>query len=250
MGRGSYRRRRYGAVLLILLATLSIQFVYPETALAHHRSYLGRQITVDNYGVAARIGTTNPYVQSGHASWELIRSATYSMSTNRMVQIGWGKGTVCGGAPGPRVFWEYYNPQLSGNGGYRNGCFTGSNPHGDNDYYIESNGSYWCYGFNGQCVQTVYSSTVGLYDATLITAYGETTHTSSNVEMGGAGSSNAIYFSNIKYKPTASATPSQWNYVTTAGGSYVPCPESPCPYGMGFNFAATVLYVYNWTSGY
>ncbi len=193
-----------------------------------------------NYGSAATIGTSDPYVGSDY-SFEFIRSATYS-PIQRHVQTGWIKWGYCNSG-NVAVFWEYYDGS-----NYVNSCTTYS-PSGDKDYYNEYDGNtgYWCHGYQGYCIRSELSTTVGFSQGSVVTAYGETSQPSTYVQMGGPSSSQAVYISNIKYKPGPTTSPPNWGYVKTSGDSYLSCNASPCPYGYGSGFAATVLYTYNWT---
>lgn len=233
------RHWHYGLVIMLATAAFAIQLSTPTPTLADHNSWRGRHVGITNYGSGATIGTSDPYVGSW-ASFEFIRTAADDGS---MVQIGWSKQPACG--PSPSVFWEHYTPNL----GYRNACGEYF-PTGDKDYYNEYDGNtgYWCLGYQGYCLHSEPASYLNFTAGSALTAYGETTHTSSSVQMGGPSQSQAVYISNIKYKPYSTAPPSAWNYVKTAGSSYLGCGEpNDCPYGYGYGFAATVLYTYNWT---
>lgn len=230
-------RSRFG--FLGVLALIGSQLAFPNVAFANH-AFRGRQVNVVNYGSGATIGTSDPYV-GGEYSFELIRSATYD-PIQRHVQTGWMKWAYCPGGT-VSVFWEYFDGT-----NYINKCTT-YHPIGDQDYYNEYDGTtlYWCHGYQGFCVNSERWTDVGFNTATVVTAYGETSLSSSLVQMGGPTAGQAVYISNIKYKPGSTTPPAGWGYIKTSGASYGSCGASPCPYGYNWGFAATVLYTYNWT---
>src|SRR5579875_1023259 len=241
----SFPRRWHVCLAIVLAATLlGLQALSTADTKADSsaRSFRGQEIGQSNYGSGAVIGTSQPYT-GGHSSFELIRSANYVPGGQSMVQTGWTMQPACGNKTA--VFWEYANPAI----GYVNSCTT-YYPTGDKSYYNEYDGNtgYWSHGYQGYVIHSELASQTSFAQASVVTAYGETDSTSKNVQMGGPTSSQAIYLSNIKYKPGTTTPPSGWNYIKTAGNSYATCGDSPCPYGYNWGFAATVLYTYNWTN--
>lgn len=222
----------YRAVVVILAIGLAV-----VPALAFAIDWRGRVVNQTNYGSGATIGTSNPSVGTSY-SFEFIMSRITSPE-QRFIQTGWIKKSSCGSSP--RLFVENYKDT----GGYNNQCLMQYAPSGDNDYYQEYDGNtgYWCHGYNGICVQSKLASTVvGFSTGTTLAAYGEANTRAA--QMGGPSESLAVWITNVKYKPTSTA--SQWNYIQSTGSDNGTCPAT-CPYDYRYGLAATVLYTYNWT---
>lgn len=236
------RRWHLGTIAILVLAAVSVQLSVPQPVAASHGSSLGRSIGQTNYGAAALMGTTNPSVGS-YRSGETIKARRGTGGTLGYIGSGWSKSSSCGSTP--KVSWQ----RETSTGLFTRGCNTSLTPSGDKNYYVEHNGAnlYWYAGYEGMVIMSVSYQTMGWTAATRILAFGYTSHTSSTVQLGGASPPQAIYISNIKYKPGSNSTPSQWQFVKTAGSSISTCPELSCPYGHSYGFASTVLYVYNWT---
>jgi hypothetical protein len=223
---------------MIAAAAMLLYVLLPLTTEA--ADFRGRRVTVSNYGSGARMGIRDPYVGS-HASFELIQSRIYSPSA-RFIQTGWSRQTACG--VHSSVFVEVYNPP-NNPGGYTNRCNLYF-PAGDADYYQEYDGNtgYWCHGYQGYCIESRYAATgVGFANASHISVYGETSNRAA--QMGGPNQSQAIWLTNVKYKP---ASTGGWNWATSSLGSssYGSCPPT-CPYGYSWGYAANTLYTYDWT---
>lgn len=229
------------------------------------RCFLGRAINVANYGNVAQIGTASPFVNSGGLSTMLVQSRSGSI----FIQTGWDKQDNTSGHVW--ALWESVNPArcppISPPPGceYSNGhydpTFGSGSITGDNNYYNDYNGTYWCHGFGGTpCFKYEYPGYpdyVGMGSSPqpgTIAYYGETRFTTD--QMGGANSSNAIYVLNPRYKTTTNGSFS--SYVTTPGNSYASstsrhesgggnCGYAPCPYDYGWDFPASVLDIYIWT---
>lgn len=204
----------------------------------------GRRIQLQVWGDD---GTSQPYTLS-YASFELIQSRSIT-TRERFVQTGWPRQDPCGSTT--FVFWESYNPDRGTP--YINKCREYF-PTGDKDYYNEHDGSpgtyYWCNGYQGTVLHCEYATSTGFVTANKIVAYGEaSSHPPSvHVVMGNVGRSQALWLTNIKYKVNQTGT--LWNYVqsgTGAGRSYAACNYDPCPYFHSYSYAASVLWVFNYS---
>lgn len=228
------------------------------------RCFRGRAINVGNFGTVAQMGTTNPNVPAGHVSFMLVQSR----SGNLFIQTGWEKQDNTNGHV--RVLWESYNPArcVPGNNGpncaYHNGAFdptgVGGDVTGDNNYYVDYDGTSWCHGFGSSfCFKqeypggTVQLDLVGMGSAPTyappgtVAYYGETDD--DTAQMGGPNGANAIYILNPRYKVTTNGSLSNGTYVKQAGNGYNndDCGIVNCPYRYGTDFPATVLDIWVWT---
>ncbi len=231
----------FATLLLLALLTISLSETEPALAASCGGSpcFRGYAQNYSNYGSQAVIGTPNSFTNPNCAlSFELVNSR----AADPFVQTGWGTHGC-----GPLVlFWESQNGAraIPYNNGFRDDIVV----IGDNSYANElNNAGEWCHGFNGDpCFMKEYNSSINLYNPTTISEYGETSDTTA--QMGGPSGNQAIYLSAFRYKPNINSTYSNWGYVQTAGNSYGSC-SNPCPYGLGYAFSASNLYIYNYGRG-
>lgn len=231
------RRFRHIATARLIVITILLQPLSLSAA-----DFRGRSVSVTNYGAAVTMGVRNPVVGS-HASFQMLGSLNYAPE-HRHIQTGWSRQPACG--TNSSVFVEVYNPP-DNPGGYNNRCNLAT-PAGDADYYHEYDGStgYWCHGYQGTCIESrTAASGVGFASATNFAVFGETSDRAA--EMGGPSQAQAIWLTNVNYKPTS--TSGSWNAATQSLGSlsYGSCPGT-CPYGYQWGYAANTLYTNNWTN--
>lgn len=227
-------------VLLFLVAIASVFNPGLSRALPGEAALLGFRAQPQLYGAGATIGTSNPNVGSTYYSREVIEAR--SNDSFYILRVGWHKSFFCGSTPR-----FYYHRENFTTGLLQGTCIQGVPVSGDNDFYLEYNGSnqYWCHGMNGTCRINAVN---GFGVLTNLSVMGTTSQKSNPPQMGGASQGVAVWISNVKYKPTPNATPSQWLYVTSAlGGSQVNQCSGTCPYGFQTGYAASVLYTFNWT---
>lgn len=236
--------RHWHLGLAFVMAFSIIAFVSPVPAAAAGRSWLGISDYVPagvrgSWGV---IGTTNP---ASGASFEMIKTSNYYQGSEHFVQIGWTLQQACGSIT--TVMWEWYDGSQYSSTTNPPGAWCDTYfPGGDNDYatqYNPTNG-YWCYDYNGVCIHSMPSTNPQLTVAYYVGAYGETGDPSA--QMGGSGVGSAIYLTNLRYFDMSN----QPVWITQSNENlsfYTTCGATPCPYGWGYNWTASVLYTYNWT---